>query len=119
MPRRDAGLDALLDLDGQIFVVDLVARHWVKFVARRVPVTAGKPHGLDYSLSLHDASGKRLVGYDNAHPVSSGRGRSVRSFDHRHRRRTVRPYAYRDAAALLTDFWHDVDAVLQEKGIIP
>ncbi len=119
MPRRDASLDALLDLDGQIFVVDPVARHWVKFVVRRVPVSAEKPHGLDYSLTLHDASGKRLVGYDNAHSVSSGRGHSVRSYDHRHRLKTVRPYAFRDAAALLADFWHDVDAVLKEKGIIP
>ncbi len=80
MPRRDASLDALLDLDGQIFVVDPVARHWVKFVVRRVPVSAGKPHGLDYSLTLHDASGKRLVGYDNAHPVSSGRGGAAGGF---------------------------------------
>ena len=118
-PRRDASLDALLDLDGQILVVDPVARHWVKFVVRRVPVSAEKPHGLDYSLTLHDASGRRLVGYDNAHAVSRARGRRVRSYDHKHRLKTVRPYAYRDAAALLADFWRDVDAVLKEKGIIP
>ncbi len=118
MPRRDASLDALLDLDGQIFVVDPVARHWVKFVVHRVPVSAEKPHGLDYSLTLHDASGKRLVGYDNAHSVSKGRGRGVRSYVIQHRLKTVRTYAYRDAAALLADFWHDVDAVLKEKGII-
>ena len=49
---------------------------------------------------------------------AKGRGRGVRSYDHKHRLKTVRTYAYRDAAALLADFWHDVDAVLKEKGII-
>jgi hypothetical protein len=38
--------------------------------------------------------------------------------DHRHRLRTVRAYAYRDAATLLADFWQTVDAVLREKGVI-
>jgi hypothetical protein len=37
----------------------------------------------------------------------------------RHRPRTIRPYDYRDAAALLADFWTALDAVLQEKGVIP
>ena len=30
--------------------------------------------------------------------------------------RTVRPYDYRDAATLLTDFWAEVYAVLKERG---
>jgi hypothetical protein len=39
--------------------------------------------------------------------------------DHRHRLETIRAYAYRDAAALLADFWSDVDAVLKERGVLP
>jgi hypothetical protein len=113
--KRDTGLDALLDLHSQIMVVDEKAGYWVKFVVRRVPPSDDKPHGLDYSLTLHDATGERLVGFDNAHPVKGSKGRLR---DHRHRFKTVKPYAYRNAAALLEDFWSEVDMVLKEKGII-
>jgi hypothetical protein len=88
----------------------------VRFVVTRVPVSAKKPHGLDYSLTLHGPGGERLVGFDNAHPV--GRQRRGAPMDHRHRLRTVRPYDYRDAAALLGDFWAMVDAALRERGVI-
>ena len=77
---------------------------------------AGKAHGLDYSLTLHELSGERLVGFDNAHPV--GRGRRGAPMDHRHRFQTVKPYAYEDAATLLADFWQAVDAVLKERGAL-
>jgi predicted transcriptional regulator len=66
---RDATLDVLLDLDGQVFVVDPEGGHWVRFVVTRVPASPEKPHGLDYSLTLHGPDGERLVGFDNAHPV--------------------------------------------------
>jgi len=71
--ERDRSLDALLELDGQVLVIDPDTRHWVRFAVRRVPASAAKPHGLDYSLTLHGPDSKRLMGFDNAHPV---RGRS-------------------------------------------
>ncbi|MFQ5729970.1 MAG: DUF6516 family protein [Waddliaceae bacterium] len=119
---RDCSLDTLLDLDGQVLVVDPEGKHWVKFKIHRVDPSPQKPHGLDYSLTLHDEKGQRLVGFDNAHSVRessgpSGKGRKRQ--DHKHRYRTVKPYEYSDAAALLADFWAEVDAVLKEKGIIP
>jgi hypothetical protein len=49
--KRDASLDALLDLDGQVLVIDPDSRHWVRFVVHRVEVNEVKPHGLDYSLT--------------------------------------------------------------------
>jgi hypothetical protein len=104
----------LLDLGGQVFVVDPEGGHWVRFVVTRVPVSPEKPHGIDYSLTLHGADGERLVGFDNADPV--GRGQAQ---DHRHRLRSIRAYEYRDAATLLADFWETVDAVLRERGVIP
>ena len=69
---------------------------------------------------MHDRLGARLVGFDNAHsaPTRKGRGRRVVK-DHRHRLRSIRPYAYRDAATLLADFWSEVDAVLKERGALP
>jgi hypothetical protein len=119
---RDPGLYALLDLDGQVFVVDEKGGYWVKFEVRQVAVTSERPHGLDYSLTLHGRDNQRLVGFDNAHAVRSSAGpggTGPKAFDHKHRLRTIRPYDYRDAAALLTDFWIEVDAVLREKGVIP
>jgi hypothetical protein len=120
--ERDPSLDTLLDLDGQLLVVDPEARHWVRFVACRVPVSAARPHGIEYSLTLHGPEGERLVGFDNAHAVKGQAGpggKAGPALNHRHRLKTVRPYTYRDAATLLADFWSTVDAVLREKGVIP
>lgn len=119
--KRDSSLDALLDLDGQVLVIDPEARHWVRFVVRRVPVSEARPHGLDYSLTLHGPDGERLVGFDNAHPVKGQAGpaaSATAAFDHKHRLKTIRPYDYQDAATLLVDFWTMVDAVLRERGMI-
>jgi hypothetical protein len=112
---RDPALDALLDLDGQVFVVDSEGGHWVRFVATRVPVSPEKPHGIDYSLTLHGREGERLVGFANAHSVA--RQKRGQPQDHHHRLRTITAYEYRDAATLLADFWAAVDAVLQERGV--
>jgi uncharacterized protein DUF6516 len=120
--KRDASLDALLDLDGQVLVVDPETRHWIRFVVRRVTPSEIIPHGLNYSLTLHGPDGERLVGFDNAHPVkgqSGPAGRTGTAYDHKHRFKTVRLYESRDAATLLADFWNTVDAVLREKGVIP
>jgi hypothetical protein len=114
---RDHSLDTLLELDGQVLVVDPSGSYWVRFVVTRVPASPGKPHGLDYSLTLHGPDGARLVGFDNAHPV--GQSRRGEPQDHRHRLRSIRPYDYRDAATLLGDFWAEVDAVLKEFGVFP
>jgi hypothetical protein len=117
MQKHDPALDTLLDLDGLTFVVDPEGGHWVRFVVTRVRATTEKPHGLDYSLTLHGRSGERLVGFDNAHPV--GKQKRGDPQDHRHRIRTVRAYEFRDAATLLADFWAEVDAVLKERGVKP
>jgi hypothetical protein len=113
---RDPTLDVLLDLDGQVLVVDAEGRHWVRLIVTRVPISPEKPHGIDYSLTLHGPGGERLVGFDNAHPV--GRRRRGEPQDHRHRLRTIGHYEYRDAATLLADFWQTVDAALRERGVL-
>jgi hypothetical protein len=117
MQKRDPVLNTLLDLDGLTLVVDPEGGHWVRFVVTRVPATAEKPHGLDYSLTLHGRNGERLVGFDNAHPMEKQKRGDPQ--DHRHRIRTMKPYDYRDAATLLADFWREVDAVLKERGVQP
>jgi hypothetical protein len=115
MEKRDPALDTLLDLGGLTLVVDPEGGHWVQFVVTQVSPTSEKPHGLDYSLTLHGRNGERLVGFDNAHPV--GKQKHGDPQDHRHRIRTVKPYDYCDAATLLADFWTEVDAPLKERGV--
>ena len=120
-PDRDPGLDILLELHGETMFVDDTG-HWVKFVVVRTEATPERPHGLSYSLTLHAPDGARLVGFDNAHQGGERRGPGGGQrapHDHRHRLRTIRPYEYRDAAALLEDFWREVDQVLGEEGSVP
>jgi hypothetical protein len=111
----DHSLDTLLILDGETFVVE--GAFWVKFVVKRVPVSLEKPHGLDYSLTLHDGDNQRRLGFDNAHPVTEGSGPGARTrieYDHKHQGERVRFYVYADAATLLADFWTEVDLILTE-----
>lgn len=113
MTVRDPSLDTLLELNSQVLVIEATG-YWVRFVVTRVTVTTQKPHGLDYTMTLHAPDGERLVGFDNAHAVKGARTPAT---DHRHRIRTVRPYEYRDAATLLSDFWSEVEAVMRERGV--
>jgi predicted transcriptional regulator len=95
---HDSSLDALLPLDGEVFVIDPSGNHWVKFEVKRVASSPERPHGLRYSLTLHDGKGERLVGFDNAHPMTSGSGpgaKQAAAFDHKHRLRTIRPLRIR------------------------
>jgi hypothetical protein len=115
--RHDPSLDGLLLLDGERFVVE--DGFWVKFEARRVATTPERPHGLDYSLTLHDGEGERLLGFDNAHAVREGAGPGARTrieYDHKHKGSRVRFYEYHDAATLLSDFWAEVEAILKQRG---
>ena len=62
------GLEYLLGLDGHIEVQNN-AGYWVKMEVASVPVTADRPHGIRYSLTLHAPDNTRLIGFDNAHSV--------------------------------------------------
>ena len=91
----------------------------VKFEVKRTEASAERPHGLDYSLTLHDPKGERLLGFDNAHAVREGSGPGARTrieYDHKHKGERVRLYEYEDAATLLGDFWDEVDGILKERS---
>ena len=117
LDTRDVGLDALLDLDG--YIIDQDGGYWVKIeVAMQEPTTV-RPHGIKYSLSLHEPYGNRIMGYDNAHAVKDPKkgkysGRRV-EYDHLHRHALDKgvPYEFVDAYQLLKDFFADVDRALE------
>lgn len=116
--HRDPGLDTLLALDGT--VIDQESGYWVKFEVRLVEPSKEIPHGIRYSLTLHDKYGKRILGYDNSHGVRPPNkfkyaGQRL-AYDHKHRHATDKgvPYEFTDAAQLLTDFFSEVDRVLKE-----
>jgi hypothetical protein len=115
--RRPTGLDTLLDLHGEILIQD--GGYWIKIEAWAVEPTEAVPHGVRYSLTLHDPSGARVLGYDNAHaPKPPKRGFMGRRLEydhvHRHARDRGVPYEFSDAGQLLMDFFEEVDRVLKE-----
>ncbi|HTJ94742.1 MAG TPA: DUF6516 family protein, partial [Pararobbsia sp.] len=77
------------------------------------------PHGLKYSLTMHDETGTRLMGFDNAHPIREASGPGARTrieHDHKHTGECVRFYVFSNAATLLADFWKEVDIAMQERS---
>ena len=77
------------------------------------------PHGIRYSLTLHDRHGRRILGYDNAHatkPAKKGFAGRRLEYDHRHRHAKDKgvPYTFESAYQLLADFFCEVDRVLKE-----
>jgi hypothetical protein len=57
--REDASLDTLLDLDGEIFPMN--NGYWTKFEVFRVTPTEHIPHGIKYSLTLHDRNRLKVI----------------------------------------------------------
>ena len=114
---KDHEIRTLLDLHDQI--IDQEDGYWLKIEAWRVRVSQDVPHGVRYSLTLHAPSGKRILGYDNAHAVKiAGRKYSGQRipFDHKHRHVADKgvPYVFQNAHQLLLDFFTEVDSVLKE-----
>jgi|SRR5471032_1472095 len=71
MTDRDHSLDTLLELDGVMYTVDDTGCCWVKFEVARIDATTERPHGLKYSLTLHDE--KVLACWDLITHIRSGR----------------------------------------------
>jgi hypothetical protein len=116
--RKDSSLERLLDLDGSVMAMG--GGYWVEISVQKVPATRQKPHGINYSFCLCSPEGERLVGFDNAHRVATGRKPSVKmgsTNDHVHIAGRSRPYAFSDAETLLADFWTEVDKMLKAKGV--
>jgi hypothetical protein len=116
----DHDLEFLLAFDGRVH--HLEKGYWIKFGIKRIEATDERPHGLSYSFTLHAPDGRRLVGFDNAHGVAVAGSKFKRrpaTVDHWHRTEDDpgRPYAFKDAATLIDDFFDEVERVLHEHGI--
>lgn len=116
--QPDTGLKTLLDLNG--YTIDQNGGYWVKIEAWEVAPSKEIPHGVRYSLTLHDPYGKRIMGYDNSHAIKLPKkfkyaGQRL-AYDHKHRHIADKgvPYEFKDAHQLLADFFKEVDRVLQE-----
>ena len=114
------GLEYLLGLDGNIEVQN-DAGYWVKMEVSSVDVTAERPHGIRYSLTLHAPDNTRLIGFDNAHSVRPAGSHFKHAgkrfpYDHRHRHALDEGvlYEFDTAYQLVSDFYAEVDRVLKE-----
>jgi hypothetical protein len=116
--QQDAELRTLLNLNGIIYPLE--NGYWVKFGVKKVKPTAQIPHGISYSLTLHDRNNTRVIGYDNAHSVRrkiKGRKKYTArkiSWDHKHHQDTVTEYNFESASQLIDDFWNNVDGILKD-----
>ncbi len=114
MVKPITGLEHLLMLHGEKFFME--NGYWVKIEAWETPVTTHVPHGIRYSLTLHDSNSTRVLGYDNAHSIKPNRKRFTAiktTWDHIHRMNKVENYEFESADQLLEDFWSEVDGYLK------
>lgn len=110
------GLDNLLDLDGEVFLLE--NGYWTKMEVCRAETDEHRPHGIKYSLTLHDRHNKRILGYDNAHAIKPRRGMysgRVATWDHKHKSDRIVNYEFESPEQLLVDFWTEVDEILKEE----
>lgn len=115
MTKYDIGLDTLLHLDGEVFPME--NGYWTKFEVKQVPADKRIPHGIRYSLTLHDRSNRRIFGIDNAHGFKPRRKKysaGKTTWDHQHHREKVVPYEFESPASLLEDFWNTVERLIDK-----
>ena len=108
-------LETLLSLDGETFPMD--SGYWTKFEVKVVNANINIPHGIKYSLTLHDSSNTRIFGIDNAHgfkPKNKKFGAKIITWDHKHERSKTENYEFENAGQLLEDFWLGVEEMIKE-----
>ena len=121
--ERDAygEFDAMVDAyDGQTHWFDQGYHATFRFWRASKPREGD--HAYRYELVLHDPEGKRIMGYDNAHPVKWGSGKFTKHGEHPdHFDRTQsdkgRPYKFVSLTQLFDDFYARVEKALKELNL--
>jgi len=106
-------LENLLNLHGEVFPMD--NGYWVKFEAYLVEASTSIPHGVKYSLTLHDKRNNRVIGYDNAHSFKSSKkyGAKKETYDHIHKQMNIISYELESASQLIEDFWTSAEFYME------
>ena len=113
--ERDQGLDLLLEAQTDQFWVS--NDYWIKVEVQQVVPSEQRPHGIRYTMTLHDKYNQRVMGYDNAHAVQPKRKKyagKLRTWDHKHPSKTPTTihYEFVSAFQLLEDFYRDVNQIV-------
>ena len=114
----DYGLETLLSLHGTKY--EYACGYWYEIIAYRVEPGINRPHGIRYSLTLHDRHNQRVYGMDNAHAPHCPQKRMSRAriqrWDHVHQTLTDKgkPYDFIDAAQLMEHFFTAVDDIIAQ-----
>lgn len=109
-------LENLLNLHGEVFPME--NGYWVKFEAIQVEMSSSIPHGIKYSLTLHNSRNHRVIGYDNAHSFKSTKKYAAKkeTYDHIHKQMDIVPYEFESAAQLMEDFWKSVEYYMENNS---
>lgn len=113
--------EALVGYDGTTFWFE--HGYHAIFEIRKADEPGVGPHPYRYAFSLHAPNGKRIMGFDNAHPVARKAGKFKRRSqhaDHWHRDASDRgrPYKFETLSKLLDDFFTEVERTLQVLGVL-
>lgn len=116
--------DALVEsYDGYTFWFERGYHATFRFWRAALP-SRSAVHPFRYELVLHEPSGVRIMGFDNAHPIHWKSGKFTqrsRYPDHWHRDRSDkgRPYAFISISQLLEDFFKQVEISLSTANVSP
>lgn len=105
----------LLALNNEIFPLE--NGYWTKFEVLQTTPTKQIPHGIKYSLTLHDRHNKRILGFDNAHGVKLKTNKYAArkiTWDHKHLQNKIMDYEFETAGQLLEDFWLEVNKIFED-----
>ncbi len=112
--KLEKGLALRLDFDGWEYVRE--DGYSVRFSVRACDATVERPHGIRYSLTLHDKYGQKVFGMDNAHaakPIRKAIAGREQPFDHLHRSAKDKgtPYTLASAEDLITIFYNEISKI--------
>lgn len=125
MPQQIKGLNCLLELDNEIMYLDNKGQFYSKFEAKICEPNEHIPHGIKYSLTLHDKRlspyETRIFGMDNSHGGKFSKKKYAHrkvEWDHIHKNEKITHYHFEDCEKLMLDFWKNVKSILAMYGVI-
>lgn len=113
--------DAMVDAyDGQTHWFEQGYHATFRFWRTSKPKRGDHPYR--YELVLHNPEGRRIMGYDNAHPVKWTSGEFTKhgeNADHYHRTKSDKgqPYRFVSLAQLFEDFYERAEKALGELNV--